>query len=1352
MPPTFQRPAEGFRFQFGGMKLNSSPDTLPPNKFPMAINVRALLDSSVQTRPGQTLKFSTGGNHITDLGAYVGLSTDAKPRYLARDSNDLIWLDNGVQVGALAPGGPGSVLIPFRPAQSVNPYQYIANGADYQKFSAPDGSNNVTQSKVGIAEPQFAPDAAPSAMRQATLSSLTWAAAGTAASSSSGNRIAADTAGTVLPDPANAMLLSAQVGSSVSYQRWMSIALTGSGGTAGSQGPLTGSSSVDNGGFGNVWTGVGGGGGSVSLTPGNTSNYLKITNFSFSTIPGGATITGIKAEVLRSGVASKIVDGSIKIIKGGVIQGSEHALGGAWPSPAAYATYGGNGDTWSTYFIQTDINANANFGVAVIASNNDFVHSRSATVTSARITVYYLSGGVAGSATMIRDVFPALSTALTIASIYYFSGTTGHCVIVPNTLASGSGVASSIYADNVLSTLRRGALIKIGSEVCIVWSVSVGPDGTVSIETFTSSNHTTADTMTSLPTIQTLGQIFAAQAIAETDFTYQVTTGVGTQTATITNPFVSGGNPFRPDDLISFGILVDNLANLNEMKILFDIGDGSFTQNFYYYTVRPSDITAAVANSVTQLAAAQTVDQRATIDEETAAASGNQQATASSAMTPAGASQWAQIVFSIAELTRVGSDITKSLQNVGKIQFLWNASGTINVAHDNAVNIFGGYAADVGDIGAPYLYRARPRSSVTGARGNPSPATRYGISPRREQVTVYLPSPAYDAQIDTWDIERYGGSVTSYRYVGSTPSTNATFIDNFDDNAVGAGDALDFDNFEPWPSVDVPFSVAGASVVGTTALVTVASPTNILRFLPGNLVQLAGLNVYTLYKRPVLISGTTYRFEFEENAGTQASVTAAIYEPAIANQHLPYMFGPDVNGTVFACGDPLRAGSLYFAKNYAPDSAPDTYNEEISPPSEPLLGGEVVDGLAFVASPERWWALYPQPDNPSQRYAFVQQPFPRGLAAPLGHCTDGVSIFYWAKDGIQSSSGGSLTDADLYNIFPHDGVLGKAVTYMGQTVNPPDYSRAGTFRLSYSNYYLQATYQDSTGTYRQLVLDTRRSAWCGDSYSPAVSAFLHPAQPAGTLLSNTARYDELIMGTIDGRVAVQTDNTNDLGGPIVCTLDTAEFDGGDSRAPKQWGDIFLDSTPNSAALTVTGVSLGAQVIPPIAVPTGAARTRLPLSAGGIVVSDFMGLAFSWTDDFTAQSAPTQLHIWHPSFVIQPTYTQTWYTFGTTFGMDGFKHIPRMILAWVSTAPITIQVTSYDGQSPAPFVIPSSGGAYQKQLFMLSANKGLLYKFTATSTAKFQLFLNDSEVHVGQWNRSGPYSLFHNLGEADGGPI
>src|SRR5439155_7929642 len=130
-----------------------------------------------------------------------------------------------------------------------------------------------------------------------------------------------------------------------------------------------------------------------------------------------------------------------------------------------------------------------------------------------------------------------------------------------------------------------------------------------------------------------------------------------------------------------------------------------------------------------------------------------------------------------------------------------------------------------------------PRSKITGAVGNPSPETRYGVNPRRQSVVVSLPSAAYDAQIDTWDIERYGGTVTSWRYAGSVPSSAANFIDNFDDDAVGAGDLLEFDNFEPWPVVDIPNNGTASIVNGTVALISTPD-VDTATYLPGTLVQL----------------------------------------------------------------------------------------------------------------------------------------------------------------------------------------------------------------------------------------------------------------------------------------------------------------------------------------------------------------------------------------------------------------------------------------------------------------------------------------------------------------------------------
>src|SRR5882724_11175254 len=131
---SFNRNRDGYRFG-GRWKPTSVPDGKDSKAYNALVNVRTVIDETLQTRPGQTLNFATGGAPVTDLRSYVALSMDGLPRFLARDNLDHIYLDNGVQVGSLATGGLGATLIPFRPNQSPNPYMYIANGADYQNFS-----------------------------------------------------------------------------------------------------------------------------------------------------------------------------------------------------------------------------------------------------------------------------------------------------------------------------------------------------------------------------------------------------------------------------------------------------------------------------------------------------------------------------------------------------------------------------------------------------------------------------------------------------------------------------------------------------------------------------------------------------------------------------------------------------------------------------------------------------------------------------------------------------------------------------------------------------------------------------------------------------------------------------------------------------------------------------------------------------------------------------------------------------------------------------------------------------------------------------------------------------------------
>jgi hypothetical protein len=117
------------------------------------------------------------------------------------------------------------------------------------------------------------------------------------------------------------------------------------------------------------------------------------------------------------------------------------------------------------------------------------------------------------------------------------------------------------------------------------------------------------------------------------------------------------------------------------------------------------------------------------------------------------------------------------------------------------------------------------------------------------------------------------------------------------------------------------------------------------------------------------------------------------------------------------------------------------------------------------------------------------------------------------------------------------------------------------------------------------------------------------------------------------------------------------------------------------------------------------------------------------------------------WIAQPTpeLAETWTCQPTAHGLTGYMHVARIMAAWASTAPVALTITAFDGQSPAVITLPSTGGAYQKQLFILTANKGVLYTYSASSASPCQIFWEDFEIHVGSWRRQDGYMIFKNIG-------
>lgn len=909
-----------------------------------------------------------------------------------------------------------------------------------------------------------------------------------------------------------------------------------------------------------------------------------------------------------------------------------------------------------------------------------------ATATAVRlggsiIAINVVSGGSSYTSATVNIVDPTGHGATAIAHI---SGGAVTSITVTN---PGSGYTAPIIV------ITSG-----NQETCYVLGTATAPDGTISFEIITKNTHGAGEILTGQPAIKVLLSSeyqgtapvppIAGTAISAHFASYNSGGGISAVSSPISfpNPFSYQNVSFRPEDYIHISVICGpGIQFLLEIKLLLDISDGSFTKDYYYYTLRPSDIEAGISNNLSQLGVAQLSAQRETIDQE-AALHGQ---TASSLENAAGLNAWSDIFIPISKLIRVGSDQTKSLINLGHFQILVNSIDSGLDFGFHTVDICGGFSPDVTESEPGYKYVIRPRSRLTGAVGNPSPEPRYEIRPRREEVQVILPTTYVDTQADTWDIFRVGGSLTAYTLAGSVPIGTANFLDDYADSDIASSEQLDYENFQPWPTVDVPLNAVTISSVGTTAIVTITDPTtqaNVLRYLPGNLIQL-GQQVYTLWTRPTSLGSDNYLFQFVENSGAATSGPVSIYEPTMANQVLPYLWGPtEQGGNLFGCGDPLRPGFVYYCKNFNPDSAPDSYTIELCPPSEPLLGGEVLNGNSYAASTDRWWQLRPSFGGESQ-YTPIEANVGRGLAAPFGHCTDGSRIYFVAKDGIYATSGGageSLTDADLYQLFPHDGIAGKNHTYNGVTLYAPDYSRAQFFRLAYCNSYLYFDYQDSTGTPRTLIYDVRHAGWSTDVFADPITVHYAIEQQEGSLDGSNTLYGLLILGSNSGILYQEQDGVIDVNNPINWILATLETTEGDMRAQKLFGDMFLDllnPAPASGTnpMTVTPMSLGQPVEGALAIANTATRQQLPLDLQGGLYAFSMGLFMQGTINVGVPTPPT-FYTWQPSYIIKPETTATRAGDPDNCGISGAKWMQGFILeANTSNAIKQLGVRNLDDQ-------------------------------------------------------------------------
>lgn len=836
--------------------------------------------------------------------------------------------------------------------------------------------------------------------------------------------------------------------------------------------------------------------------------------------------------------------------------------------------------------------------------------------------------------------------ATTVAGILYDSGSTGLC---------------SISAATPYASMKRNQLIFVGGHATRVLSVTVGPDGQYSFRCSLPATVAVGAAITFVPSFRAYTTTTHAAGDAITGTTATVTfSGAGAGAihgADVLNLQVINGRQVQVEDYLHLSVRFDHPENVQEVRLWLDIdtnGNNDFLHNSLMYAFRPDDTQAVMAGSLTALTGAQTALQNYQID-----AAGDQVLSSSvSGQMALGMQAWTELFINIAELQRNGTDPASSLATVKALQLSAITLDTC-VMEVSAWWIGGTFGPDInqkvnGPSEGEILYRYKYRSSATGAESLPSPMSRSGVFPKRGQV-IFNCLASSDPQIDKIDIERMGGSLTQFHYVGTMENSSPRTTDSLWDVAAEVLPPLNTTTVRPFPVTDQP----RRGVVNTagTSVSRVSGDLFNLNWQAGTQIKINGI-AYTLYSTP----RSTGFLEVVENIGPLTNATLEIPAATILGFPLPIIFGNSI--TVFGVGDPYNPGRCYFCNGNDPDSCAGTNYIEVTSPSEPLVSGCCdVDGNAYVFSSLRPYALTPTPDA-ANGWTATPIASPSGLFSPWA-LSSGKTISFLGADGLYDMPVGGtpalITYDDIDPVFPHNGLLPAAAVGQGIQWPTPDFTATSKLRLACGLSWLWFTYPDQAGVFHTLAFDLNKRGWFPWTFKPNAGGVTFQYQEEGEGLNSI-----LIAGDKGFIYAPFPSGTQDAGTPIAGTIQLPVRDGGNARTEKEWGDLWIDYSsdagigqlnvlPSYDNYTTDGVSKN--------LPANSQSFSTPVRGQQIVElhSDFdttvfrnFGGTITWVS--TAGWKGVFLYEWTPTYIEQGEFSFRRFTDWSDGGYPGNKFL------------------------------------------------------------------------------------------------
>ncbi len=626
----------------------------------------------------------------------------------------------------------------------------------------------------------------------------------------------------------------------------------------------------------------------------------------------------------------------------------------------------------------------------------------------------------------------------------------------------------------------------------------------------------------------------------------------------------------------------------------------------------------------------------------------------------------------------------------------------------------GTYGPDViqnSPVGIEWRYRYR--DSRTGAKSIPSPPARYDLFPMRQIIQVAVVASG-DAQVDSIDVERIGGGLNTWTYVGTTTNTTGNFADTYVSSLISGNQSLETDVFQPFLVTDSPKS--GTVNVAGTFITKVTGDAFNANLAPGTAIRINGIVTQTW-----AVPGSTSTVQITDNLGAQNGVSYKIDEPALYGQPLPVMFGPLEGPTasfVFGLGDSRNPGILYWLNGNDPDSQGQANFLEVTPPSEPLVSGCVWGTTVVVASRSRVFKITPSFTQSGNLFIATQIGTISGCYSQWGMCAGKDAVYMVGRDGIYRIDGNSVEyfSQALWPLWPHDGKPAAATN----GYNPVDMTQQAYLRLSYADSAIYFHYKDSGGAIVNWKMDAD-GGWWHETYSPATLIHYFEELPDSSI---TPR---MLMGTSDGYIEAAS-GVQDNGVDVTCTVRLPSFDNGDPRTLKLYMDAMTEI--NGTAQMTVGFNRFEITQAPVTVGTSTGDRQFAYSnlTSLAAIPIYSDIAVEYVF-----SSGTLLYEFSQSLYPQPFYGNIYTTQLKDHGFAGWKQLRYRRVAWLSVAPGTFTIINDDGVTLASQTLASTGGGLQNLFDNLpNAAKGKLLRYSVTSSTPFVLFPEETFVRIKKW--------------------